>query len=89
VVEPAGDDAITVPAAAALLGLTPHALYELIAEGQLGRMETYGVTVTGRPRRRRTFHLTRQDVDDFLERARIRQGELANLYAPLRRGKYQ
>lgn len=27
---------------------------------------SYGVTVTGRPRRRRSFHLTRQDIDDFL-----------------------
>ncbi len=45
-----------------------------------GGLETYELTMTGRPRRRRSFRLTRRDVDDYLERARVKPGELRHLY---------
>ncbi len=46
-----GDDWITVPAAARLLGLQLHTVYRLIENGELGSVDTYGVRMSGRPRR--------------------------------------
>jgi excisionase family DNA binding protein len=77
-----GDDWITVPTAARLLGLQLHTVYRLIEKGELGGVDTYGVCMSGRPRRRRSFRLTRRDVDDYLERARIKPGELRHLVPP-------
>ena len=86
--ESAGD-AITVPAAAKLLGVRPRTVYRLIEDGHLGSVQSHGLRENGRPRRRRTFHLTRLEVDDFLERARVKPGDLSDLYPPLRGGKYR
>ena len=77
-----GDDWITVPAAAHFLGLQFHTVYRLIESGELGGVDTYGVRMSGRPRRRRSFRLTRRDVDEYLERARIKPGELRHLVPP-------
>lgn len=83
-----GDEIITLPTAARLLGLSRHAVYGLVESGELGRAETYGLTLTGRPRRRRSFHLTRRDVEEFIERARVKPGELAHLN-PETQGRYR
>lgn len=77
-----GDDWITVPTAARMLGLRFHTVYRLIENGEFGGVDTYGVRMSGRPRRRRSFRLTRRDVDEYLERARIRPGELRHLVPP-------
>ena len=75
-----GEDWITVPTAAKLLGLRPETVRQMIENGELGGVETYGVRMNGRPKRRRSFRLTRQDVDAFVERARVRPGELRGPY---------
>ena len=33
-----------------------------------------------RPRQRRSFHLTSKDVDEYLERARVKPGDLRHLH---------
>ena len=78
--EASRDDWISVPVAARLLGLQLHTVYRLIENGELGGVETFGLRINGRPRRRRAFRLRRQDVDEYLDRARIRPGELRHLY---------
>ena len=68
---------ITVPQAARLLGVTPHTAYALIDSGELHAEVT---VPNDRPRRRRTYRLLQRDVDDFLERARVKPGELRHLH---------
>jgi excisionase family DNA binding protein len=74
---------ITVPVAAQLLGLALHSVYDLIDRGELAAE----VTVPPEPKRRRSVRLRRQDIDDFLDRARVKPGELSHLFppAPVRR----
>ena len=60
-----GDDGITVPEAARLHGMAVHSAYALIERGEL---HAEVVQLSARPRQRRSFRLTRRDVDDFLER---------------------
>ena len=74
--KPAADGWITVPAAAKLLGLQLHTVYALIDRGELAGE----VTVLLGPKRRRSVRLRRQDVDDLIERARVKPGELRHLY---------
>jgi excisionase family DNA binding protein len=80
-----GDDWITVPTAAQFLGLQLHTVYRLIENGEFGAVDTYGIRMSGRPRRRRSFRLTRREVDDYIERARIKPGELRHLVPPTAR----
>lgn len=58
---PVSDDEISVPAAAKLLGLEPRTVRDMIERGELHCRVTY---VDEWAKRRRAFHLTRQDVDD-------------------------
>jgi excisionase family DNA binding protein len=74
--EPTGDTWITVPVAARLLGLELHTVYDAIDRGELQAE----VTMPDPPKRRRSVRLRRQDVDDFVERARVKPGELRHLY---------
>ncbi len=76
-VPPASDEEISVPDAAKLLGLKPHTVRALIERGELQAEVTY-VDVLRKVRR--SFHLTRRDVDDFIERARVRPGDLRHLH---------
>jgi excisionase family DNA binding protein len=76
------EDWITVQTAAKLLGLRPETVRHMIENGELGGVETYGVRMNGGPKRRRSFRLTRQDVDAFLERARVRPGDLRGPIPP-------
>ena len=71
-----GDDEITVREAAKLLGMAVHSAYALIKRGEL---HAEVVQPSARPRQRRTFCLTRQDVADFIERARVKPGALRHL----------
>lgn len=73
---PAADDDITVAAAGKLLGLSQHALEALIERGELEA----DVTMPTRRRGHRRIRIQRSAVDDFLDRARVKPGELAHLY---------
>ena len=75
--EPAKDDWILAPRAAELLGVALHTVYALIDKGELGAEVT---RPTDRPRQRRSIRLRRQDVDDYIERARVKPGELRHLH---------
>jgi excisionase family DNA binding protein len=71
------DEWITVSEAARVLGLMPHTVYDLIDRGDLGAEV---IVPTDRPKRRRSIRLRRREVDEFIERARVKPGELAHLY---------
>ncbi|MDQ3642874.1 MAG: helix-turn-helix domain-containing protein, partial [Actinomycetota bacterium] len=58
-------------------GVEPHTVYALIERGELHAEVIYP---HARPRQRRSFHITRRDVDDYLERARVKPGELRHLH---------
>lgn len=75
-------DQMGVPEAARLLGVEPHTVYRLVETGELAGRVTRRHHEDGRPWQVRTFDLTRQDVLDYIERARIRPGELAHLCRP-------
>ena len=74
-----GDDWIIAPRAAELLGVTLHSVYALIDRGQL---EAEVTIPTDRPKRRRSIRLRRSAVDEYLERARVKPGELAHMIPP-------
>lgn len=84
-VVPAADEEITVAAAGRLLGLSQHALEALIERGEL-KAE---VTMPTRTRGHRRIRIQRSSVDDFLERARVKPGELAHLYPAWSDEKYR
>ena len=73
-----GDSAewITVPRVAELLGLQQNTVYALIDAGEL-RAE---VELPAGPKRRRRVLVARSAVDEYLDRARVRPGELRHLY---------
>jgi len=77
VAESAGDDWIGVPTTAGLLGLRPHTVYALIDSDELHAEVT---VPTDRPKRRRTIRIRRNEVDAYLERARVKPGELRHLH---------
>ena len=72
-----GDEWVTVPMAAKLLGLQLHTVYALIDRGELPAEVTYPPG----PKRRRSVRLRNGDVVDFLRRARLKPGELRHLVA--------
>lgn len=77
-----GDDWISAAKATSLLGLQIHTVYRLIDEGGLCAEQTK-VTVwkrEGRVGQRRFVRLRREDVNDFIERARVKPGELRHLH---------
>jgi excisionase family DNA binding protein len=82
---PAADDEITVAAAGKLLGLSQHALEALIERGELEAE----VTLPTRTRGHRRIRIRRSAVDDFLERARVKPGELAHLYPACSAERYR
>jgi excisionase family DNA binding protein len=71
------DDWIIAPRAAELLGVTLHTVYALIERGEL---EAEVTVPTDRPKRRRSTRLRRAAVDDYIERARVKPGELRHLH---------
>ena len=70
-------DWLSAPEAATLLGLQLHTLHALIDRGELVAKVT---RPDDRPTRRRRIRIRRQAVDDFIERARVKPGELRHLH---------
>ena len=70
---------MSMQAAADLLGVQFRTLSALIARGELPAE----VTVPPGPKRRRSVRLRRQDVEEFIERSRVKPGELAHLNPPV------
>ena len=58
-----------VPAVASYLGVMLRTVYAIIDEGQLPAFKI-----------RRVIRIRREDVDEYLERCRIKPGELRHLY---------
>ena len=86
-----GDDWITAPTAARLLGLQLHTVYRLIDSGDL-QGEQAATTVwkrNGRVGKRRSVRLRRRHVAEYIDRARIKPGELLHLYRPATGERYQ
>lgn len=86
-----GDDWITVPTAARLLGLQLHTVYRLIDAGDL-QGEQAATTVwkrNGQVGKRRSVRLRRRHVADYIDRARIKPGELLHLYRPATGERYR
>lgn len=75
-----GDEELTTHTAAEMLGVTVVTVRRLVEAGELGQVRTYGTRANGRPSRRRSFELTRKDVEEFLDRTRVKPGELSHLY---------
>jgi hypothetical protein len=81
-----GDEEITVQAAARLLGLDVRSVYVLIDDGQLqADIDRPNL----RPRQRRVVRLRRKYVDECLEQARVKPGEIAHLYPSWARNRYR
>lgn len=73
-----GEDRLSGPQAAKLLGLQLHTLHALIDRGELAAdIVPPGDRSTGR---RRAIRVRREAIDDFLERARVKPGELRHLH---------
>ncbi len=79
VVSRAADDWINVSVAAKRLGVSLHTAYGLIHRGEL---HAEVVRTVVRPKGRRSVRLQRQDVDDFIRRAKVVPGDLRHLYSP-------
>ena len=80
------DEWLTGPQAAKRLGLELHTVHALIDSGELAaEVLPPGQRSTGR---RRTIRIRRKAIDDFVERARIRPGELGHR-VPSRLGRYR
>ena len=79
VVSRAADDWINVSVAAKRLGVSLHTAYALIHRGEL---HAEVVRTVVRPKGRRSVRLQRQEVDDFIRRAKVAPGELRHLYSP-------
>ena len=74
--EISGEDWITVPEAARRLGIALHTAYDLIDRGELAGE----VVVPERPKRQRRVRVRACDLDDFIERARVKPGDLRHLH---------
>ena len=66
-----GEDWVGVPALAKELGVTMRTVYKLLDAGELPAYR-FG----------RVIRIKRADVEEFLERARVKPGELRHLYPP-------
>ena len=66
-----GDDWLGVPALAKELGVTLRTVYAILDSGDI---PSYKI--------RRVIRIKRADVDAYLERVKVRPGELAHLYPP-------
>jgi excisionase family DNA binding protein len=78
--QPAPDGAvewITTPVAAQLLGITINTVRALIASGELPAEIHQG---DQRPKMRRLIRIRRSEVDAYIERSRLKPGDLRHLY---------
>ncbi len=77
---PSGDDWISVPEAAGLLGLRLKTVRTMVDRGDL---PAEVVLPSPRPKlRRRTIRIRRQDVVGLIERCKVKPGQLRHLYRP-------
>jgi excisionase family DNA binding protein len=81
----AGDDWMSVPQTAKLLGLQLHTVRMLIDRGELPA--EFVLPYPGPKSRRRAIRLRRQDVYDYIKRSRVKPGELRGLYAVVSGGR--
>lgn len=72
------DEWLSVPQVVGQLGLTMHTVRTLIEHGRLGADVV--LPYPGPKTRRRAIRARRQEVHEFIERARIKPGELTHLY---------
>lgn len=78
VTESAGEEWLSVPQAAKLLGLQLNTLHALIDRGDLAAdILPPGKKSTGR---RRAIRISREAIGDYLERARVKPGDLRHLH---------
>ena len=78
VAESSREEWLSGPQAAKLLGIELHTLHALINRGELAvDIAPPGKRNTGR---RRDYRIRRQAIDDYLERARVKPGELRHLH---------
>ena len=71
---------MSAPEAARRLGLQLHTVHALIDRGELAaEIVPPGKRSTGR---RRDIRISREALDDYIERARVNPGDLAHLYPP-------
>lgn len=71
------EDWIIAPGPPSCWGVTLHTVYALIDRGEL---EAEVTVPTDRPKRRRSVRLRRSAADDYIERARVKPGELRHLH---------
>jgi len=81
-----GDEELTVLAGARLLGLHVRSVYALIDTGQL---QADIDRPTFRPRQRRVVRLRQKYVEECLQQARVKPGEIAHLYPSWTRNRYR
>ena len=80
-----GGEWISTVAAARLLGLTHRSVLALIERGELDAEVSRPTGPTGR----RLIRLRRGAIDDFVNRARVKPGDLVALYPPPSGGRYR
>lgn len=68
---------MTAPEAARLLGVQLRTVHHMIESGELAAEVTYP---TGRPRTRRRIRIRREEVNDCIERSRVKPGDLRHLH---------
>lgn len=86
-----GDDWITAPTAARLLGVQLHTVYRLIDSGEL-QCEQAITTVwkrNGRVGKRRSVRLRRRHVAEYIDHARVKPGQLRHLSKPATGEQYR
>lgn len=66
-----GDDWLGAPTLAKELGITLRTVYAILDSGDI---PSYKI--------RRVIRIKRADVDEYLERVKVRPGDLAHLYRP-------
>ena len=72
----AGDEWMTAPAVVKWLGLQLHTVYALVDSSEL----VAEVTAPVAPKLHRSVRIRRRDVEDYIQRARIKPGYLAHLH---------
>ena len=82
-----GEDWLSVPQAAKLLGVQMATLRALIDRGDLPA--EFVLPYPGPKRRRRAIRVRRQDVCDYIDRSRVKPGDLRGLYVAASGGRYR
>lgn len=78
VAEDVRDEWLSTPKAAELLGVRVRTVYNLINKGELPA--DFVLPYPGPKSRRRAIRIRRQDLEDFIEQARVKPGQLRHLH---------